>query len=237
MKKLLLIILTFVSITGVSCAQRNDSKNIEETYTSSFFKEKIRELTLLKEKYKGEFICPPSELDTVLNKDKYTLSRVYDIPIYKNKEDTHIIFWVSTNRELLGLEEYAKANTYKNNILVVFEKKDTIYTMCDFFYQPINQGTFSFRNIQIASEEKSLELVQYGGNQFGYWYTEFIFEYDLQEDQWILNKYNLYTAKWGEKYTKDKLIWTKKPDKKIFINEVYFSNFFPDTDLDDIENN
>ena len=222
-----------MSMIVVSCAQRN---NAIETYTSSFFKEKIYELRLFREKYKGQFICPPSELDTILSKDDYRLTRDYIIPTYKNNKNTHIIFRVRTNKELVGLAEYAEAKTFKNNILVVFEKQDTVYTMCDFFYQPINQGTFSFTNLQIISTEKLLELVQYGGNPFGHWWTEFIFEYDLQEEQWELSTCNLYTAIWGAIWTKDKFIWSKKPNEKIPINKVYFSDFFTDTDLDDIEN-
>jgi hypothetical protein len=232
MKKLLVLSLLMAFIT-TSYAKQSDKNRAEETFASSFFREKINALSLLRPKYQGKYICPPSELDTILKTDSYSISMNYVLPSYGSVKDSVVIFLVSTGKMLQGIDEYEKAELFKNNILVVFEiKKDSTYILRDFFYKPINQGTFSFASMKIFIDEKSLVIVQYGGNKFGHWYTEFMFEYDIEINQWVLNKYSLYTAIWGATYQKDKLIWTKTPKEKIRINDMYFPRFITYDDLD-----
>ena len=79
--KQLLFLSIFMAMVLISYAQTN-ANNIEKTYTSLFFKQKINELTLLRQ-YEGKYICPPSELDTLLSKDNYRLSRNYVTAAYK----------------------------------------------------------------------------------------------------------------------------------------------------------
>jgi hypothetical protein len=232
MKKMLILSFLMAFIT-TSYAEQSDKNRAEEIYHSYFFEKKVNSLNFLRQKYQGKYICPPSELDSILKSDDYSISRNYALPNYGSVKDSVVIFLVSTAKRLQGIDEYQKAELFKNNILVVFEiKKDSTYVLRDFFYKPINQGTFSFDDLKIMYKNNSLVVEQYGGNQFGHWGTEFEFEYDDDKKTWILKKYSLYTSIWGEVYQKDKLIWTKTPKERIRINDIYFSRFITYDDLD-----
>ena len=241
MKQFMYLVSLFI-VFNLSCC--NAQQLTKDTYSQNFFNKQMQKLSVFPENKKlvGNLLCPVSKLDSILiqNQDYRVCGDIVCPITLANDNTPTLTFYVRTRKDIEGYNEYEayeKGKRYINNILVFFKlQKDSTYIMTDYIYKPINQGTESFDDFEFVHNPKNrhLILIQKGGNDFGKWWVEFEFEFDKIKKKWMHIKTNLYSASIDidMKYKREKLIWSRLPQKRLPVEEVEFSEQVSYKDLD-----
>lgn len=226
-------------------ATTSSKLNSERSYSEIYFENELNKFKDVKyRKVIGKIICSSSGLDSILkNHSLHILGNILHPVNFANDSSSFLIFYLSTEKNIEGLENYnsyQNGKRYINNMLVLFQlQKDSSYVMTDYIYKPINQGTESFAYFDLIYNKKKQHLIlaQYGGNDFGQWWIEFEFEFGNTTKKWMHIKSSLYSASIdiNMNYKKEKLIWSKASEKRLPIEEVEFPKQVSYQDLEDLQ--
>jgi hypothetical protein len=247
---LILIITLLIGSGGQVISSSRASQNGQVTadnkksFSEAFFDHAVLQLSRMKEyrKLVSKLHCPPSGLDSILEKNKLLkVAGMFLNPVpFLNNDTKFLVFYVKTDKRIEedgGFDKYQNGKIYLNNMLVFFQmQKDSTYLMTDYLFKPINQGMYGldYVNIVYNSQNNHLYLQQFGGNPFGKWSSEFEFEFDTTSKKWIHFQSNLYTAsfKCCPEYKIEKLVWSRKPLKRLPIEEVNYTDYFKYQELE-----